>query len=138
MRLATCERDLVLLAHAVAERRNTTVIDGARSDSLQRLMYETGRSHRDGVKLRSKHQVDKTQRLSFAIDLGPYYPDEMPHIPWDLDTPENRARWYHFGGYVLGVGKELGIDLGRKSGAEGRCGGAGGGPGVNSGERDRQ
>ena len=109
-RLATCHPDLVRVALAVAERRNCSVIEGARSDQRQAMLYATGRSHRDGVVNRSAHQV-RPGELSRAIDLAPYYAGEVPSIPWDTDTKEKRARWYHFAGFVLGVAKELGVEL---------------------------
>lgn len=44
---------------------------------------------------------------SWAVDFGPYYGDEQPHVNWNTGTPEILKRWHTFGGFVLGVAATL-------------------------------
>ena len=104
-RLETCDERLARVARIVVARYDCSVIEGHRSDADQDVMFFTGKS-----KLRagqSKHNVYP----SMAVDLGPYYGDEDPRIPWDIDTFENRLRFTLFAGVVLGAAWAEGIVL---------------------------
>ena len=76
------------------EQYDCIVLEGYRGKETQNEYFETGRS-----KLKypqSKHN----QSPSLAVDVAPY------PIDW-----EDKQRWYHFCGYVMGVADQMGIKL---------------------------
>ena len=96
-RLQTCDQKLQLLALAVVQEFDCTVVCGHRSEEEQNLAYAEGNS-----KLKypqSKHN----QRPSIAMDLAPYIAGQG--ISWDKD------QCYFFAGYVLATARTLGIPL---------------------------
>lgn len=105
--LKTCREELVVVADAVLARFNCAAISGARTAEEQLELFRQGRSRLDGrtPATMSKHQVTAEEPLSRALDLAPWYPEE-PHIPWE-DVEIFRA----FGGFVMGVAAEKGIEL---------------------------
>ena len=74
----------------VTDHHDCSVIYGLRTEEEQRRLVEKGLSKT----MKSKHLTGE------AIDLAPY------PIDW-----ENTKRFYYFAGIVLGVAKEMGIDL---------------------------
>jgi len=104
-RLETLDERLQRIARIVVARYDCSVICGHRSDEDQDLAFFTGRS-----KLRAG-QSKHNQFPALAVDLAPYYADESPRIPWDIDTPENRLRFTLFAGIVLGVAEAEGVSL---------------------------
>ena len=103
-RLSSCDERLQKIARAVLGVVDCAVIQGHRSDEDQDIAFFTGRS-----KLRAGQSLHN-QVPSLAIDIVPYYGDETPRIPWDIDKLENRLRFTLFAGIVLGVArKEKGV-----------------------------
>jgi peptidoglycan L-alanyl-D-glutamate endopeptidase CwlK len=91
-KINTCHRDIQIVCHEVIKGFDFTVIEGARSTETQQEYYRQGRSHLDGIKKKSKHQIDQDNPLSNAIDIAPY------PIDWN-----DKERFYYFAGYVKGV-----------------------------------
>ena len=104
-KLETCDERLQRIAHTALQAMDCSVICGHRSDEDQDTAFFTGRS-----KLRAG-QSKHNEVPSKAIDLAPYYGDETPRIPWDIDTPENRLRFTLFAGLVLGIAAAEGVEL---------------------------
>jgi peptidoglycan L-alanyl-D-glutamate endopeptidase CwlK len=126
-RQATLHQHLVVLTDAAIGVVDIVILCGARSDKQQALEYLTGRSKLDGVQKRSLHQTDQKNPLSRAVDLAPYYGDEVRRIPWSISpivaipgqvsearakqNIENLKRWYQFGGLIKGIAAGLGIPI---------------------------
>ena len=64
--------------------------------SQQDALFRDGKSEKDGVLKRSRHQSIPSQ----ALDLAPF------PIDWD-DLP----RWYYMGGLLRAIGGEMGIPV---------------------------
>ena len=101
-RLATCHPDLRRLLNAVLAKRDTTILEGVRSDARQAELYRQGRSKLDGVRRRSKHQR-KPDGYSHAVDAAPY------PVRWNTDATEVYADWIAWARVVLETADELGI-----------------------------
>lgn len=99
-KLNTCHHDLQRLFSEVIKHYDCTVICGARSDADQRKAFAEGKSKADGVNDKSKHQTDKQNPFSRAVDIAPY------PIDWN-DT----KRFYHFAGFVQATAESLGINI---------------------------
>jgi peptidoglycan L-alanyl-D-glutamate endopeptidase CwlK len=110
----TCEQDLQDLFDAVIEGYDCIVLDGHRSVKEQQKKYEQGTSK---VKY-SKHNLEPSK----AIDVSPYpIPENWGKISWGLIPKEyheelkkqfkERAKFYHFAGYVKGVANRMNIDI---------------------------
>lgn len=104
-RLGTCHPDLVRLFLAVVERHDCSILEGLRSDERQVELFIAGKSKIDGVTRRSKHQArplfgNGGDVVSWAVDVVPY------PIDW-----QDRERFVHFAGIVLGYAESMGIDL---------------------------
>tara|TARA_R100001594_G_scaffold24002_1_gene46947 strand:+ start:15690 stop:16082 length:393 start_codon:yes stop_codon:yes gene_type:complete len=91
-RLASCEKDLQMLFNEVVKTFDCTVTQGHRSVKEQEKLYKEGKTK---VKF-GKHNHSP----SIAVDVTPY--------PVDY---ENTDRHYYFGGYVLGIAEEMGLDI---------------------------
>tara|TARA_R100000049_G_C1858139_1_gene22727 strand:- start:30 stop:380 length:351 start_codon:yes stop_codon:yes gene_type:complete len=89
----------VRLFQSVIEHVDCTVLEGVRSDERQAELCRQGKSKLDGVTKKSKHQV-KADGYSHAVDVA-FYP-----IDWN-----DRLRWIHFGGIVIGHAHRLGIKI---------------------------
>jgi len=90
--LATCHPDLIKLFEEVVKEFDCTIIQGNRSVTEQEALYVAGKT-----KVRfSKHNYVP----AVAVDVTPY--------PVDFD---NTDRHYYFGGYVLAVAKQLGLNI---------------------------
>ena len=97
-RLQTCDQKLQELFYEVVKHFDCSVIEGHRGEERQNKAYAEGKS-----KLKypnGKHN----QTPSIAVDVAPY------PIDWS-----DRDRFHYFGGFVLGVAKEMGMNI--------RCGG---------------
>jgi len=93
-RLSTCHEKLQILFEQVVQHYDCTVLCGHRGKDEQDEAVRTGKS-----KLafpNSKHN----KLPSLAVDVVPF------PIDW-----EDKSRFYHFAGYVLGVAHSLGIKL---------------------------
>lgn len=125
-KLKLADRRIVRVFEELIEHQDTTIIETARTDELQKLYFAQGRSKLDGITRRSKHQVSEEQPLALAVDAAPYYADEYPRIPWRTSpivagadcteeqarrNLENLKRWHLFAGRVLGIAESLGVRL---------------------------
>jgi len=99
-KLDTCEERLQLLFNEVIKERDCIIICGARTLEEQQKAFAGGFSKLDGIKKKSKHQVDKKQPKSLAVDALPY------PLNWN-DVKGNTE----FANFVLKKAKELGIPL---------------------------
>ena len=98
-KLLTCHTDIQRLFSRVVDKYDCTVLEAHRSIETQAEYYRTGRSK---VKL-SKHN----SWPSLAIDIAPYpIPDE-----WGEGNELEKAKFYHFAGYVKGLADEMGIKI---------------------------
>ena len=97
--LKSCHPDLQRLVQRVALRYPLKVLVGYRDKETQNQMFKEGKSKLQWPQ--GKHNVFP----SLAIDLAP-----LP-IDWD-----DRAKFYHFIGFVLGTAMEMGINI--RSGAD--------------------
>lgn len=91
-RLATCHPDLQRLFHRVNELWPCTILSGRRTAEEQSALVASGASKR----LDSMHVRDP----SLAVDA---FPDPLD---W-----KDTARFYYFGGFVLGVAASMGIGV---------------------------
>ena len=125
-KLERLDARLVLVAEELIKDQDTKIIETARSDERQKLLFSRGQTTLDGITNRSRHQTDEENRLARAVDLGPYYADEYPRIPWTISPLvvgpdcssgqarqhlENLKRWHLFAGRVLGIAAAFGIQL---------------------------
>ena len=93
-RLATCDVKLQKVFNEVIKHVDCSVLEGHRSQERQDKLYEEGKTkvkYPDG-----RHNSSPSN----AVDIAPY------PIDWD-----DRERQTLFAGFVLGVGKMMGIDL---------------------------
>lgn len=99
-KLNTCHPDIVRLMNEVIKHYDCIILCGSRSDYDQKKAFAEGKSKIDGVKVKSKHQVDRENPLSRAVDVAP------SPLDWN-DT----KRFYHFAGRVQGIALGLGINI---------------------------
>ncbi len=92
--LATCDERLQRVMNEVVKYRDCVILDGSRTKEEQDKAFETGKS-----KLRWP-QGKHCSSPSLAVDAAPY------PVDWN-----NRDRFLLFAGFVLGVGRSLGIPL---------------------------
>lgn len=97
--LNLCHPDLRKLFNEVIKNYDCTILAGARSDADQKKAFAAGNSKLDGVVKKSKHQVDKENPYSRAVDASPY--------PYTT----NREQLSHFAGYVEGIAEKLNIKI---------------------------
>lgn len=79
-KLAQADPKFTLLVNEVLNYMDIGVYESARSDKRQMMMFRTGKSQIDGIRVRSDHQVTKDKPLSNAIDCFPY---EKGHNSFD-------------------------------------------------------
>lgn len=92
--LETCHEDLQRLFGEVIKHYDCTILCGHRGEEEQNEAFRQGRSQLQFPQ--SKHN----SLPSIAVDVAPY------PIDWD-----NRSRFYHFGGLVLGISIGMGIPI---------------------------
>ena len=93
-RLKTCDSKLQELFYQVVKHFDCTILEGHRGEERQDKAYADGKSkvqYPDG-----KHN----QFPSVAVDVAPY------PIDWS-----DRDRFHYFGGFVLGVAKQMGMNI---------------------------
>lgn len=93
-KLGTCKGQLEALFRRVVKTYDCSVLQGHRGEAAQNEAFRAGLSKLEFP--RSKHNRD----LSEAVDAAPY------PINWT-----QTKRFYHFGGYVLGVASEMDIPI---------------------------
>lgn len=98
-RLGTCSYILQSLFEKVVEKYDCTILQGHRSMEEQEHLYKIGQSRvRVG---RHNHYP------SLAVDVAPWpIPDN-----WGEDNTLEKAKFYHFAGYVKGVADEMGVAI---------------------------
>jgi peptidoglycan L-alanyl-D-glutamate endopeptidase CwlK len=93
-RLKTCDQKLQELFYEVVKHFDCSIIEGHRGEERQNKAFADGNSK---VKYpNGKHN----QNPSVAVDVAPY------PIDWS-----DRDRFHYFGGFVLGVAKEMGMNI---------------------------
>jgi len=93
-KLHSCDERLISLFNKVVKHFDCMVLEGHRGEEKQNAAYDKGNS-----KVRypnGKHN----QSPSVAVDVAPY------PIDW-----ADRERFHYFGGYVLGVAKQMGLNI---------------------------
>ncbi len=98
-KLSTCHSDLQRLFNEVIKHYDCSVLEGARAGERQQQLFKEGKSKLGAGK--SKHNHDP----SLAADVIPY-----PLTDWN-----DKAKFYHFIGYVKATADQLRIKI--------RCGG---------------
>jgi len=93
-RLQTCDQKLQELFYEVVKHFDCSILEGHRGEERQNKAFADGKSK---VKYpNGKHN----QNPSIAVDVAPY------PIDWS-----DRDRFHYFGGFVLGVAKEMGMNI---------------------------
>jgi len=93
-RLRTCDSWLQRLFERVVLQYDCSVLTGHRGEEAQHEAFLSGKSKLDWP------DGNHNSYPSRAIDVA----------PWPIDW-ENRKRFYHFAGYVLGVAEILAIPI---------------------------
>ena len=93
-KLITCKPDLIILANKVLEHADCTILCGFRDKRVQEQAFLEGKST-----VHFPYSMHNRYPSS-AIDLAPY------PIDWN-----DIRRFYYFGGFVVGLAKELGIGI---------------------------
>ena len=93
-RLKTCDQKLQELFYEVVKHFDCSILEGHRGEEGQNKAYADGKS-------KVKHPNGKHNKFpSVAVDVAPY------PIDWS-----DRDRFHYFGGFVLGVAKEMGMNI---------------------------
>jgi peptidoglycan L-alanyl-D-glutamate endopeptidase CwlK len=101
-RLENAHPDLKRLFDVVVVEFDCAILESVRSPEQQAQNVKDGVSHTYD----SRHLADENG-ISWAVDACPYpliWPD-----PKNLSYVKDLARWYYFGGYVLGVARCMNI-----------------------------
>ena len=93
-RLKTCDQKLQELFYEVVKHFDCSIIEGNRGEERQNKAYADGKS-------KVKYPNGKHNKFpSVAVDVAPY------PIDWS-----DRDRFHYFGGFVLGVAKQMGMNI---------------------------
>tara|TARA_R110002072_G_scaffold242132_1_gene400915 strand:- start:1269 stop:1661 length:393 start_codon:yes stop_codon:yes gene_type:complete len=93
-RLQTCDQKLQELFYEVVKHFDCSIIEGHRGEERQNKAYADGKS-------KVKYPNGKHNKFpSVAVDVAPY------PIDWS-----DRDRFHYFGGFVLGVAKQMGMNI---------------------------
>ena len=101
-KLETCDQQLQYLFCEIVKKYDCSVLYGYRSSEEQDELYRIGRSQLKGGK--SKHN----KKPSLAVDVSPY---PIPDNWGNKANWKERAKFYHFAGYVKGLADQLGIKI---------------------------
>jgi hypothetical protein len=117
-RLLTCHQDFQVLMFEVDNFWPNTILEGKRTIEQQRENVRTGVSKT----LDSRHLDDPAEALDAAPDplswphMDAKLAELLDHLPAQerhemeklvLDYAKQLARWYYFGGFVLGTAEQL-------------------------------
>jgi peptidoglycan LD-endopeptidase CwlK len=105
-RLATAEPELGRVFHEVIKHVDCSILEGARTDDLQYEYFRQGKTTKDGVYKRSKHQVSADKPLSRAVDVIPY-----PQVRHGINVWQDDFRFTLFAGEVIACGWSVGVAL---------------------------
>jgi len=97
-KLAQCNTDLQMIFNKAITFYDHTVLEGHRGKERQNELYRQGKSNvqwPDG---------NHNKEPSDALDAAPY------PIDWS-NSPKNTARFYHFAGFIKGLGAAHGIKI---------------------------
>ena len=93
-RLQTCDQKLQELFYEVVKHFDCSIIEGHRGEERQNKAFADGKS-------KVKYPNGKHNKFpSVAVDVAPY------PIDWS-----DRDRFHYFGGFVLGVAKQMGMNI---------------------------
>jgi|TARA_R110002124_G_scaffold158212_1_gene325310 peptidoglycan LD-endopeptidase CwlK len=93
-RLQTCDQKLQELFYEVVKHFDCSIIEGNRGEERQNKAFADGKS-------KVKYPNGKHNKFpSVAVDVAPY------PIDWS-----DRDRFHYFGGFVLGVAKQMGMNI---------------------------
>lgn len=98
-KLSTCHPDIQAILNALIEIYDFTVVEGERSLETQQEYFRAGKSTKDGVINKSKHQSSP----SMAVDIMPVAPDTNAFSGKTLDN----ARFY----FMMGMVQVIAIQL---------------------------
>lgn len=105
--LATAHPSLAAILRGVLEHWDHRVLTGYRGEAAQRAALRARKSKLDWP--RSSHNVYPSR----AVDAEPcpvQYPDPIPDAA-ERDRMKTWARWYMWGGFVLGYAAARGVKL---------------------------
>lgn len=94
-RLGTCHRDLQTLFNEVIKTFDCTILEGYRNEEAQEEAFKKGNTQLHYP------NGNHNKMPSLAVDVSPY------PVNWG-----NVARFYWFGGYVMGIAQKL-LDEGK-------------------------
>jgi peptidoglycan L-alanyl-D-glutamate endopeptidase CwlK len=98
-RLNTCDPALQELFNEVIKTYDCVILEGHRSQKRQDTLFKSGASK----VVISKHNYSP----SLAVDVSPYpIPDK-----WGEGNAKEKAKFYHFAGYVKAVADQKGIAI---------------------------
>jgi peptidoglycan L-alanyl-D-glutamate endopeptidase CwlK len=93
-KLYTCDERLIQLFKIIIQYYDCTILEGHRNEEDQNQAFKEGKS-----KLRFPDSLHN-RIPSLAIDVAPH------PIDWS-----NRNSFYHFAGFVLGVARQMGLNI---------------------------
>ncbi len=105
--LSMAHSDFTLLVDEVLKHIDIGVYESSRTLSKQMRMYRQGLSQIDGIKQKSKHQIDKENPLSRAIDCYPY---EKGHNSFD-ESDKSKLMFYEMNWHFYRASVKLGIPI---------------------------
>jgi len=100
--LDTCHADLQRLCFRVIEFYDFSVLEGHRTVERQEKLFRLKQTHIDGISNLSKHNHSP----ALAVDLMPWPQEKNGRDIWN-----DKFRWNYFGGLVMGVAREMNIEL---------------------------
>lgn len=95
-RLGDVHPDLQRLMREVGRFWDIAIIETLRTKERQAQLFQSGASKT----MSSKHLAQQADGLAWAVDVAP--------LPLDWNDIK---RFYYFGGFVLGLAKELGLPI---------------------------
>jgi peptidoglycan LD-endopeptidase CwlK len=98
-KLATCDVKLQRVFREVVKHIDCTILEGHRGKEAQNAAVKAGNS------TLTYPNGNHNAFPSKAVDVAPW------PVKWDVENPETLKKWMFFVGFVLGVGKQMGIEL---------------------------
>lgn len=101
------EPELVLFAFDLSNVIDNKIVSGVRTDPEQIQMFKDGKSTRDGIIKKSKHQKKK-DGFGHALDILPLPVGVNMYLD---DGSEDNIRWAQFDGLCHGIAHKRGITI---------------------------